>query len=138
MALAIDIGEANDIHPTNKQTVGKRLALVALAKTYGEALEYSGPMFEKMEIQGKEIRLRFSHANGLKTADGAAPIGFAISGADGKWFDANARIDGESIVTWSDDVPNPIAIRYAWKNNPAVNLVNGVGLPAVSFRSDEP
>ncbi len=138
MALAIDIGEANDIHPTNKQTVGKRLALVALAKTYGEALEYSGPMFEKMEIQGKEIRLRFSHANGLKTADGAAPISFAISGADGKWFDANARIDGESIVTWSDDVPNPIAIRYAWKNNPAVNLVNGVGLPAVSFRSDEP
>jgi sialate O-acetylesterase len=138
MALAIDVGEAGTIHPLNKQAVGQRLALVALAKTYGQALEYSGPMFEKMENEGSKIRLHFSHAGGLKTSNDAAPESFAISGEDGKWFVAQAKIDGETIMVWSDNVPHPVAVRYAWKNNPAVNLINSSGLPAVPFRTDAP
>jgi len=140
MATTLDIGEANDIHPKNKQDVGKRLALAALAIEHGQKLEYSGPSFSKMEtVAGKpEIKISFSHAQGLKTTDGTAPRAFAIQDEAGKWFAATARIEGQSIVLSNPEVLRAVAVRYAWANNPDVNLVNAAGLPAVSFRTDAP
>jgi sialate O-acetylesterase len=137
MAVTLDVGNGG-YHPTEKQTVGKRLALAALALDYGRTLEYSGPVFRKMKIENGAARLEFSHAAGLKTSDGKAPRGFAICGADGKWFSATARIEGEMIVVFSDLVSQPMAVRYAWANNPAVNLLNAAGLPATPFRTDAP
>lgn len=263
MASAIDIGEAGDIHPRNKQDVGRRLALAALAVEYCSPLEYSGPMYKGMKVKDGKVRVEFSHAallsvaqpakplpvptatevpldhwaypaiqqlakNGLLkdnpirngeilsrkrlafltamaletlkrerikqedrdaidalrkefseelrvygirldelnavlpvsrmlntppristqvnnisadtdvTKQGASVKGFAIRGADNKWFDAQARIQGETVLVWHESVPNPVAVRYAWKNNPEADLVNGFGLPAVPFRTDEP
>jgi len=249
MATTIDIGEGGDIHPRNKQDVGKRLALVALAKEYRHKIEYSGPMFSKMEMipNTNRVRISFTHAAGLtiyppraKEVDGEVPLsnwtygvlkkisdsgviegyrtpdnfgqfplsrkelavtlgkilgalgnknfenqatknldaqsalvgrpelheaimplahefapelkamgipvldisllvkGFAVRGEDGKWFWAQAHLDGETVVLWSDEVLKPVAVRYAWANNPDVNLVNGAGLPAVPFRTDAP
>lgn len=138
MASAIDIGEAGNIHPRNKQEVGRRLALAALAVEYGQKLEYSGPMFKSMKVEEDKARIEWTHAAGLKMADGTAPLGFAIAGADKKWFAAQARIEGETVLVWSADVPRPVAVRYGWQNNPEVNLVNAAGLPAVSFRTDAP
>ena len=137
LACLIDIGDANDIHPRNKQEVGRRLALVARAKTYGEQLEFSGPVFENYRIEGQQIRILFSHAEGLRTADGGQPKGFAIAGSDHKWHWAEARIDGNSIVVTSPEVVNPVAVRYAWHINPICNVQNGEGLPAVPFRTDD-
>jgi sialate O-acetylesterase len=136
MVTTIDIGDATNIHPGNKQDVGKRLALVALATDYGKPLEYSGPMLKEMKIEGNKVRLTFSHADGLKTSDGAAPLGFMLQGEDGQWHAATARIEGESIVLHSDGVLAPKAVRYAFENNPKVNLTNAAGLPAVPFRTD--
>lgn len=138
MASAIDIGEGGDIHPRNKKDVGKRLALAALAVEYGEKVEYSGPMFAGLKTEGGQARVSFSHAGGLNTTDGNAPRTFAIRGEDGVWYAAKAVIDGEAIVLSHDKVAAPVAVRYAWANNPAVNLVNAAGLPAVSFRTDGP
>lgn len=138
MASAIEIGEAVDIHPRNKQDVGKRLALAAMAKEYGLDVEYSGPMFAAMTIRNNEVLVDFSHAAGLKTTDGAAPRAFAIAGENGKWVAANAQIEGEKVLLSSALVPEPKAVRYAWSNNPDVNLVNAAGLPANPFRTDAP
>jgi len=140
MASAIDIGEAGDIHPRNKQDVGRRLALAALAVEYGQKLEYSGPTYKGMKIEDGKVRIEFSHAKGLKVAQVAQANvkGFAVRGQDGKWFDAQAVIQGETVVVWNDVVPQPVAVRYAWKNNPDTNLVNDSNLPAVSFRTDGP
>lgn len=149
MAVIIDIGEANDIHPKNKQEVGRRLSLAARAITYVEKIEYSGPMYSGYKIEGSTIRVIFDHADsGLKVADYAAiesgkPVandelqGFAIAGADRKFHWAKARIEGNSIVVWSDDVPMPLAVRYAWADNPEANLYNGENLPASPFRTDD-
>ncbi len=263
MASAIDIGEAGDIHPRNKQDVGRRLALAALAVEYGSPLEYSGPMYKAMTVEDGKVRVEFSHAATLKVAQTAKPQtpspfsevpldhwayfatqrlakngvlkdnpirggeilsrkrfafitatalevlkretikqedrdaidalrkefvdelrtygirqdelnaivpvsrkwttppristevnnisantdvtkqganvkGFAIQGADGKWLKAHAQIQGETVLVWHENVPNPVAVRYAWKNNPEADLVNGFGLPAVPFRTDGP
>jgi len=138
MAVIIDIGEANDIHPKNKQDVGHRLALAALAKTYGQSGEFSGPLYESAAVEGSKVRLRFSHAEGLHTADGASLKGFAVAGADGKFVWASATIEGREIVVWSDAVARPLAVRYAWADNPEANLINGAGLPASPFRTDNP
>lgn len=135
MAVTIDIGEEKDIHPRNKQDVGKRLALSALAKTYGYNLEYSGPIYRAMKVEGNTLRLALDHAKGLM-AKGDKPTGFAIAGQDQKWVWADARIDGQSIVVSSPQVTSPVAVRYAWSNNPDANLYNAAGLPAVPFRSD--
>ena len=135
MAVTIDIGEEKDIHPRNKQDVGKRLALSALAKTYGYNLEYSGPVYQAMKVEGNTLRLTLDHAKGLM-AKGDKPTGFAIAGQDQKWVWADARIDGQSIVVSSPQVTSPVAVRYAWSNNPDANLYNAAGLPAVPFRSD--
>jgi sialate O-acetylesterase len=138
MAVIIDIGEANDIHPKNKQDVGHRLALAALAQTYGQHGEFSGPLYESSAVEGSKIRLRFSHAEGLRTADAAPVKGFAVAAADGKFVWANATITGHQVIVWSDAVAHPLAVRYAWADNPEANLINRAGLPASPFRTDNP
>lgn len=136
MAVTIDIGNAEDIHPKNKQEVGRRLALIALAKTYGKNTAYSGPEFVSQQVKGNTILLSFKNTNeGLAAKDGELK-GFAIAGADQKFYWAKAVIQGDQIVVSSAAVPNPVAVRYAWANNPNCNLYNGAGLPASPFRTD--
>lgn len=138
MAVIIDIGEANDIHPRNKADVGKRLALAAQHVAYGKKLVYSGPMYDSMKVEGNKIRLKFKHVGGgLIAKDGPVLKGFAIAGEDRKFTWANAKIEGDSVVVWSDTLSQPVAVRYAWANNPECNLYNKEGLPASPFRTDE-
>jgi sialate O-acetylesterase len=136
MALAIDIGESNDIHPKNKQDVGKRLALAALHVAYGKELEYSGPVFRQAVPEGDGLRVYLTHADGLQARGGGAVTGFTVAGADGKFVPADVKIDGSSVVAWNAQVAAPTAVRYAWADDPVCNLVNQAGLPAVPFRSD--
>jgi len=137
LAVAIDIGEANDIHPKNKAEVGRRLALCALAKTYGKKVEYSGPWYKSMKAKGNGISLSFDHVDGGLVAKGGELKGFAIAGADHKFAWANAVVEGKNVVVSSPQVPSPVAVRYAWDINPVCNLYNQAGLPAVPFRSDD-
>jgi sialate O-acetylesterase len=138
MAVIIDIGEGNDIHPKNKQDVGKRLALAAQAIAYGKDIEFSGPMYDSMAVEGGVIRLKFKHLGGGLVAKGGEELkGFAIAGEDKKWVWAAAKIDGETIVVSSDKVEKPVAVRYAWANNPECNLYNKADLPASPFRTDQ-
>ena len=138
MAVTIDIGDTKDIHPKNKEDVGKRLALGAQKLAYRKYdLAYSGPIYRDMKVEGNRVRLRFDHASGLKTKDGAAPKGFAIAGDDKKFVWADARIDGDSVIVWSDQVKKPAAVRYGWADDPTVSLYNGADLPASPFRTDD-
>jgi len=138
MAVIIDIGEANDIHPRNKQDVGKRLALWALAKTYGKDVVYSGPTYQLMAVEGNKAVLHFQNVGGgLVAKRGEKLEGFAIAGADHKFFLADAKIEGDTVVVSSPQVAEPVAVRYAWANNPACNLYNKEGLPATPFRTDD-
>ncbi|WP_395745639.1 sialate O-acetylesterase [Prosthecobacter sp.] len=138
MTVNLDIGDADNIHPANKQEIGHRLALWARAKVYGEKIEWSGPVYESHVIQGSEVVIHLKHANGLKTTDGGMAVkGFAIADESKHWQWAEARIDGKTVVVSSPAVPKPVAVRYAWANNPEVNLVNGSGLPAAPFRTDD-
>ena len=137
MATIIDIGEGADIHPKNKQEVGRRLALLALAKTYGQKVEFAGPTFANLNVDGNKALVHFTNAQGLKTNDGAAPKGFAIAGADKKFVWAKAVIEGDKVVVWNEVVTEPKYIRYAWADNPDnPNLYNKEGLPASPFRTD--
>ena len=133
MAVTIDIGDAKQIHPKNKQDVGRRLALIALAKEYGREVEYSGPVCTGIKIEGAKAVLSFTHADGLAAKAGAL-IGFVIAGEDGRFQDAHAIIEGTTVRVSSPVVSKPVAVRYAWSNNPKCNLVNGAGLPASPFR----
>ena len=138
MAVIIDIGEANNIHPKNKQDVGKRLALWALAKTYGKKQVYSGPIYKSMKTEGNKIILDFEHVGGGLAARGGEPLkGFAVAGADQKFVWADAKIEGDTVVVSSDEVSEPVAVRYGWANNPVCNLYNKEGLPASPFRTDD-
>jgi sialate O-acetylesterase len=138
MAVTIDIGEGKDIHPKNKQEVGRRLALIARANTYNEKIAFSGPVYDSFQTKQHAIRITFKQAEtGLKTKDGKALKGFAIAGTDHKFHWADAVIEGNQIVVSCKDVENPIAVRYAWASNPICNLVNEEGLPASPFRTDE-
>jgi sialate O-acetylesterase len=137
MAVIIDIGDTNDIHPRNKLDVGHRLAVWALANTYGEKVETSGPLYKSFAIEDDKIRVKFSHIDGgLKTPDGGELKGFAIAGEDRKFVWANARLEGNDVVVSSKDVTKPVAVRYAWADNPICNLYNKAGLPASPFRTD--
>ncbi len=138
MAVTIDIGESNDIHPKNKQDVGKRLALAALHVAYGKSLEYSGPMFRQATAEGGAMRVYFTHADGMQARGGGAITGFTVAGADGNFAPAEAKVEGDTIVVSSAQVTAPMAVRYAWADDPACNLVNQAGLPASPFRSDQP
>jgi len=164
MAVLIDVGDEDDIHPRDKKTPGERLAAVALANTYGKAIPFSGPVYASMAVEGDAVRVRFTHVGGADgglvakaipadyapkslAPDVRKPLvrnvpqsqleGFALCGDDHKWFWAEATIDGDAVVVRSKDVPKPVAVRYAWGNNPLCNLYNGAGFPAVPFRSDE-
>ncbi|HYO11006.1 MAG TPA: sialate O-acetylesterase [Tepidisphaeraceae bacterium] len=137
MAVTIDIGERGDIHPKNKQDVGKRLGLAADKLVYAKAgVAHSGPMYNSMKIEGDRIRLRFTHAEGLKFKDGKAR-GFAIAGEDQKYRWADATIEGDEVIVRADAVKNPVAVRYAWDDDPQVSLYNAADLPASPFRTDD-
>jgi len=137
MAVAIDVGEAKDIHPKNKKDVGERLALWALAKDYDKKLEYSGPLYKKMKRNGSKIIISFSHANGLYAKNGKLK-GFEIAGKDKKFSPANAKISGSKVIVSSPGVKHPAIVRYAWKGYPTgCNLYNQEKLPASPFRTDK-
>ncbi len=136
MAVTIDCGDANDIHPANKQPVGARLAVGARALAYGEKIEYSGPVFESLKIKGADAVLQFTHLGGGLVAKGGELKGFAIAGADDVFHPAQAKIVGSIVVVNSPDVPQPAAVRYGWANVPEGNLFNHAGLPASPFRTD--
>lgn len=138
-AVITDIGEADDIHPRNKQEVGRRLALIALAKDYGKKeLVYSGPMFKSMVKEGNKLVISFDATGGGLVVDNKYGYveGFAIAGADKKFVWAKAHIEGNKLIVYADQVLNPEFVRYAWSNNPDVNLFNKEGLPAVPFSNE--
>jgi sialate O-acetylesterase len=134
-ALAIDLGEAADIHPKNKQDVGRRLALLAKNHLYGVTLDDTGPTFASAIREGAALRVKFTHASGLIAHD-KPPQSLEIAGADKVFYPATAKIDRETLLVSAPQVREPVAVRYGWKNDPGANLYNGAGLPAVPFRSD--
>jgi len=138
LVVTIDIGEPENVHPKDKRTVGHRLALAARAVAYGRDIIHSGPALESMAIEGEKVRLRFQHVGrGLTTPDGRPPTGFIVAGADRKFHPATAAIEGGTMVVQSLRVPRPVAVRYAWANNPKASLYNAPGLPASPFRTDD-
>jgi sialate O-acetylesterase len=137
LAVAVDIGDEKDIHPKNKQDVGRRLALNALAVAYGRKLEFSGPVYRSMKVEGSAIRLSFDHTEGgLVARGGDRLVGFAVAGEDGRFVWADAIVEGKNVLVSSPSVTKPVAVRYGWADNPALNLYNGAGLPATPFRTD--
>lgn len=137
MAVTIDIGDASNIHPKNKQDVGKRLYLAARKVAYHEDVVYSGPMYDSMQVQGDKIRISFTHTGSGLVIKGDTLKGFAIAGEDKKFVWTDAVIEGKTVVVGSDKVKHPVAVRYAWSTNPAYNLYNKEELPASPFRTDE-
>jgi hypothetical protein len=136
MAITIDVGDPTNIHPKNKQPVGHRLALWARATVYGENVPFSGPLPAGNKIKGGEIAISFTHTDGGLMAKAGDLKGFVIAGADHEWLPAQARVEGDQVIVSSPDVPSPVAVRYAWADNPECNLCNGAGLPASPFRTD--
>ena len=138
MAVTLDIGERGNIHPRNKADVGRRLALQALKLVYGKDVIASGPIFRKMVREGGTIRVSFANAtSALATVDGTPAKGFMLAGADRAWHWADARIDGHSVVVSSPEIPEPVAVRYGWADDPPNTLRNQADLPAAPFRSDD-
>jgi len=139
MAVTIDIGMSKNIHPTNKQDVGRRLTLAARAIAYGEDLVYAGPLYRQLTCENGRLRVWFDHTAGGLDARGGGPLnGFLIAGEDGKFVAADARLEGETVVVSSAEVRRPVAVRYAWSDDPVgANLVNKAGLPASPFRTDD-
>jgi sialate O-acetylesterase len=138
MAVTMDIGNPDNIHPLNKVDVGKRLALWALAKDYGrEKITYSGPLYRDMKVEGDSIRLYFDYVDGGLVAKGGPLTHFTIAGEDENFHKATATIDGDTIVVRSEKVKNPVAVRYGWEPAAEPNLFNKAGLPASSFRTDD-
>jgi sialate O-acetylesterase len=139
MAVTIDIGEWNDVHPLNKKDVGKRLALAAQKVAYGdEHVVYSGPVYQSMQIDGNRITLTFKNTGSGLTALGNGELKhFAIAGKDGHFIWAQAKIENDKVLVWSALISDPVAVRYAWADNPeGANLYNKEGLPASPFRTD--
>ncbi len=159
-AILIDVGEAENIHPLNKEVVGCRLAKIALAREYARAVPYSGPTYRSMAIENGAIRLLFDNiggglaalpANSIKpqrkpSGEGGCSVridqesgleGFSICGNDRNWVWADAKVDGDSVLVWSSEIPLPVAVRYAWADNPVCNLGNADGFPASPFRTDD-
>jgi sialate O-acetylesterase len=137
MAVTIDIGDYYRIHPQNKQEVGRRLALIAKAKTYGENIAYSGPIYQSQKITGDKIELSFTHTDDGLSVKGDTLKGFTVAGADRKFYPAVAAIAGNKVVVSAANVPQPVAVRYAWANFPVCTLYNGAGLPASPFCTDD-
>ncbi len=137
LAVTVDTGDADNIHPKNKVPVGDRLAYCALAQTYGEKIPYQGPTYTSMKHLPGALKLNFAHTDGGLVVKGDKLGEFSIAGKDQQWHWANAKIDGDSVVVSSPQVPEPVAARYAWQANPLATLYNGAGLPAVPFRTDD-
>jgi sialate O-acetylesterase len=136
MAVAIDIGDSEDVHPKNKQDVGLRLSLAARAIAYGEPIEYSGPSLREVITDGASLRIRFDHAqSGLMAKDGALR-GFSVAGIDEKYVAAEARIQDDTVVVSADSIKEPVYVRYGWAGDPDCNLWNGAGLPASPFQAE--
>lgn len=135
MAVTIDIGNPKNIHPKNKQEVGRRLALWARAQVFHEEVEYAGPRFAAATPEGAALRVSFTHAAGL-ALHGEGPGAFEVAGEDKKFVPATARVDGDALVVSAEGLAHPVAVRYAWRNGPSAVLFNGAGLPAGPFRSD--
>ena len=136
MAVTIDIGDPEDIHPKNKQEVGRRLALLALKNVYHQRVVCQGPEYRKDKSKGPKLKIYFHHTDGGLVVHGGKLNGFVIAGADRQWHSADARIEGDTIFVSSKEVPQPVAARYDWANDPEGNLYNGAGLPAMPFRTD--
>jgi sialate O-acetylesterase len=139
-AVIVDIGEGKDIHPKNKVDVGRRLARWALANEYGVDIAYRSPEYASMKVEDGKVTLKFEHlGKGWRPFDVAEPQGFAIAGEDKKFVWANAKINPEdmTVSVWSSDVKNPVAVRYAWSNNPVCNMFSTSGLPLTPFRTDD-
>jgi len=150
MAITIDIGDPNNVHPGDKLDVGKRLSLLARRDIYGEKIDASGPLYQGFKVEGDKIRISFKEiAKGLKPgqapwcAKGVEPlptdklIGFVIAGSDRNWVEADAVIQGNDVIVSSKTVTNPVAVRYGWAHSPRCNLYNSEGLPASTFRTDD-
>lgn len=151
MAVITNLGDQKNIHPTRKKPVGERLALIARAQVYGEKnLEYTGPVFESIQVEGGKIRVKFTHADGLKAIDvhdvsddgpivasAGKLVGFEVAGSDGQYFTADAVIVGTSVVVSNAGVTAPVSVRYGWAEYPVCNLSNGAGLPASPFKTDD-
>ncbi len=137
-ALAIDIGDPNDIHPTNKQEVGRRLALIAKTRRFGIVGDDRGPVFDNATREGAALRIRFRHAEGGLIARDKPVQSLQLAGADGVWHPAAGKLERDTLVVSSPAVREPVAVRYAWSNAPEANLYNGAGLPATPFRTDKP
>jgi sialate O-acetylesterase len=139
MVVAIDNADPLDmknIHPKNKQEIGKRMALAARAIEYGEKLTYSGPIYDKMQVKGNEIQLQFKSVDKGLVCKGDQLKGFAIAGADKKFVWADAKIVGNSVIVSSPAIEKPVAVRYGWGSNPPTSLYNKADLPASPFRTD--
>jgi sialate O-acetylesterase len=136
-AVITDVGETSDIHPRRKEPVGARLALAARALAYREKIEYSGPVFQDLSIEGNKVALRFSHLGKGLEARGGLPLGFTVAGEDKKFFNAHAEIRGDKVIVWNDKIEKPVAVRFGWTNYPIVDLWNKDGLPASPFRTDD-
>jgi sialate O-acetylesterase len=135
VATAIDVGDANDIHPKNKQPVGERLALLALGESYRKPGLHQSPQFRNAEVEGAKIRVSLDHATGLRSRTPEIQS-FAIQGKDGVWLDAQASIEGEQVVVWNPHISEPRAVRYGWQSYPRISLENAAGLPLRPFRTD--
>jgi sialate O-acetylesterase len=136
MAVTLDVGDPDNVHPKDKEPVGDRLSRIALAKVYGKHIEYSGPVFRDAKVEGTNIIVRFTHASGLAGKAGSLQW-FQVAGANGKYVNATATVRGSAVVVHSDQIAAPVFVRYAWDNYPeGANLINNSGLPAAPFRSD--
>jgi sialate O-acetylesterase len=138
IVTAIDVGDATDIHPKNKQEVGRRLALVAEATVYGKKVAHSGPVYKSMVVKGSTIQISFDQVEGGLVVKGGAPLsGFEVAGADGNFVAANAKVARGSVVVSAPTVPIPVAVQYDWSSYPSGNLYNKANLPAFPFKTDE-
>ena len=138
MVVTTDVGDAQNIHPTRKRPVGERLALAARALSYGEQIEYSGPVFKGMSVENDRAVISFGRIGSGLMAKGDEVKGFTLAGEDGKFIPARAVIEGETVTVTSDKITKPVAVRYGWAQVPDVNLFNREGLPASPFRTDVP
>jgi sialate O-acetylesterase len=137
MAVSIDVGDPDNVHPSDKQTVGARLALAARALAYGENIEYSGPIFRQTGVEDGGVRVWFNHVGSGLVAKGGSLEGFEVAGDDHHFQPANAKVEGLSVLVSSPQVASPVYVRYGWQNAPVVNLFNASGLPASPFTSEE-
>lgn len=139
LAVTIDLGDPTNVHPQNKAPLGYRLMCIALANAYGQKIEYSGPLYQSIEVKGANIVVHFTHLGGGLLAKGGPLKGFQVAGTDQKFADASAQIDGNTLIVGSPDVPAPVAVRYGWDDYPeglGCNLYNSYDFPAAPFRSD--